>query len=215
MAREDQHLWNVPQWYLPSDPLIVMLAMDYAGAAKRAETTDEWAAIMAKAPWRAIYTIVAVAGHPEIGEVQLVPADPANPAPLSARLARDLLKPGDALQKARRALSEMIGDRDDRAQRLRVLHGVDPAKLGVERRGKRQPDAFYAKIAESYVEQVRLGRPNPVAETARLLFDENDVNFVRDALTRARKRELLEYPPRPGKPGGELTALGREALEAT
>jgi hypothetical protein len=79
-----------------------------------------------------------------------------------------------------------------------------------------RPRYFYAAVAARYAELVSAGSPAPVEETTRELFGDIRLHrdLVRDALNRARELDLLTRPPVPRRPGGELTQLGREALEA-
>jgi hypothetical protein len=82
-----------------------------------------------------------------------------------------------------------------------------PRRVG--RRGR--PDSYYAKLAAEYVAAIESGSPRPVAAVAKKLGRGYTVEYVRDALYRARSRGLLTGPPR-GRVGGRLTDKGRAAL---
>jgi hypothetical protein len=159
------------------------------------------------APWRAIYTIDSHGGRTVISEIRFEPSDAtASPAPLPAQLARDLLRPGQALQEAEAALAMRF-----HPVVLADWHGIDAAQLGIERRGKRRPDYFYAAIASHYVEALASNPSRPLAATASRLPPGYGSSFVRDALDEARKRELLDRPGQ-GRAGGRLTPQGLKVL---
>jgi hypothetical protein len=177
------------------------------------------------ADWQAVYTVRVLGGRLAIASVLIEPRAHAadNPPPLSATMARDLLATGPVLKKAREDLPE-VG--------LVITHvassGAFPAArdfdesfaaglVSLDQKSTRgRPRHFYAVIAAKYAELVGAGSSAPVEETTRELF--GDIALHRDmvsqALNRARKLELLTRPPVPRRPGGELTQLGREALEA-
>jgi hypothetical protein len=210
MAREGQQLWTVGTYTGPEPRITVTLELVTTGG--------EPAEVLSREPWRAVFLLVADAGRPAVGEVRLEPIGEVRP--LAALLARELLKPAQALEIGRHALLEAIEGPDSASERkaragvLASWHGLDPTQLGAERRGSRQPHYFYASIASLYLEAVASGSRSPVKDTAERLGKGYERSFVRDALTRARKRELLTYPGSPNKAGGCLTQLGREALEA-
>jgi hypothetical protein len=122
------------------------------------------------------------------------------------------MRPGEAIQEARKYLTDPLVRATGSAfsmmgELLARYH--DPSA----RQGKRRPDSFYAWIASLYLEAVAAGSPSAVRDTATRLGPGYEPGFVRDALTRARKRKLLTRPDTPKRAGGELTQLGREALE--
>jgi len=159
------------------------------------------------APWRAIYKIDGDDGRTVISEIRFEPSDAtASPAPLPAQLARDLLRPGQALREAEAALATRF-----QPHVLADWHGIDAAQLGIERRGKRRPDYFYAAIASHYVDALTSSPSRPVMATAARLPDGYGPPFVRDALDEARKRKLLHRPGQ-GRPGGRLTPHGLKVL---
>jgi hypothetical protein len=181
---------------------------------QRDETTPDFADT---APWRAIYSIASDNGRPWVAAVRLEPVDPEDKIPLSAQLARALLKPGAALDFAREGLRDMldhpnVAERAERERRLSVNHGLDPDKLLSRHRGKRRGDNFYARIAALYVDAHTAGSRRPVADVAAALPATYEAPFVRDALSKARARGLLEAPPGARRAGGVLTDRGREAL---
>jgi hypothetical protein len=85
------------------------------------------------------------------------------------------------------------------------MRHAEPAHPG--RKGR--PDAYLAIIAAVYTSALSKKSANPVKETA----DDLDLSpeYVRDALHRARVRELLTRAPK-GRAGGTLTEKGRHAL---
>jgi hypothetical protein len=103
--------------------------------------------------------------------------------------------------------------RKARVRDLTRMHELDPAALGAERRGKRQPDYFYAAIAALYVDAHAAGSRRPVADVADQLPKPYEASFVRDALSKARARGLLERSAGQRHAGGELTARGMEVLQ--
>jgi hypothetical protein len=173
--------------------------------------------VVERAPWRAIYELAANKGRAVIAEVRLEPTNPADGRPLSAQLARELVKPSAALDFGRKGLLAMVPHDDSREQRAReewlVKYGLDPTQLGAERRGKRQPDYFYAALAARYVEAHTSGSRRPVADVADQLPLGYESSFVRDALSKARERGLLERSSGQRQAGGEFTARGRHVLE--
>ena len=162
------------------------------------------------AAWRAIYSIGADGGRVAISEIRIEPVDPSSSPlpPLPAQLARDLLRPGQALEEAQGALAVMV-----RPDVLADWHGIDAAALGIERRGKRRPDYFYTAIASHYIDARESNPASPVAHAASRLPAGYGPPFVRDALHEARQRELLERPGQ-GRAGGQLTAHGLAVLKA-
>jgi hypothetical protein len=215
MASERQQLWKVSKETNAEKPRITVTL-------ELAMADIETGEIFETAPWRAIYELRADEGRASIAGVQLEPADSTRPSSLPAQLARDLLKPGLALAAGRYGLRDMIEDPNvsiaeqrARAKLLADWHGLDAAQLGTERRGKRQPDYFYAAIASRYLDEVASGSRRPVADTAQALPGGYEATFVRDALDRARKRELLERPKGGARhAGGQLTARGVDVLAA-
>jgi hypothetical protein len=160
------------------------------------------------APWKAIYSLTAVGGRAVLSDVKVVRSDPSTPPmSLPARLARELLRPAQAVKFARELLAE------DNAEVLALWH-LDAAQFGVvEVRGKRRPDYFYAAIAAHYIEVYESGSTEARAETATRLPG-YEPRFVRDALDKARKRELLDRPKGGQRhAGGELTARGLQVLQ--
>ena len=162
------------------------------------------------AAWRAIYSSGADGGRVAISEIRIEPVDPSSSPlpPLPAQLARDLLRPGQALEEAQGALAVMV-----RRDVLADWHDIDAAALGIERRGKRRPDYFYAAIASHYIDARESNPASPVVHTAARLPVGYGPAFVRDALNEARQLELLERPGQ-GRAGGQLTAHGLEVLKS-
>jgi hypothetical protein len=162
--------------------------------------------------WEAIYEIRAVNGRPAIASIRVKPRTEGTPPELPATLARELMRPGEAVQRAQAYMTDPLTTASASViPMMRAL--LDRYHDPTPRQGKRQPDRFYAGIAALYVEAVAAGSRRPVQDTARALGPDYQPPFVRDALTRARRRGLLTRPKTPAKAGGELTALGCEALE--
>jgi hypothetical protein len=177
------------------------------------------------ADWQAVYTVRVLGGRMAIASVLIEPRAHAtdNPPPLSATMARDLLATGPVLRKAREDLPEAaVVIRYVAASGAMPLasdfdQGFVADLVSLDQRTTRgRPRYFYAAIAAKYAELVSAGSSAPVEETALELFGDIRLHrdLVRDALNRARELELLTRPPLPRRPGGELTQLGREALEA-
>jgi hypothetical protein len=213
-----QPVWKFRKGTVPSDRAVWVVLELSPDDVESAETLEALQALP-RAPWRAVYSIEFDEGRAAIGGVALEPTDPTEFPPLAAELARELLKPGGALSFARTAIRGMIeeGDAaaDERAARERyfaAFHGLDIAQL-TERRGKRQPDYFYASIAALYVEAHTVGSRRPVADVADQLPTAYKAPFVRDALSKARERGLLERSAGQRHAGGELTAAGRQVLD--
>jgi hypothetical protein len=212
-----QPWWEFRKGNFPSDRAVRVILELIPSDVESVESIEALEAL-SRAPWRAVYSIAFDEGRPAIDGVLLEPIDPAEAPPLAAELARELLKPGAALDLARRAFRDMIeeGDADEQAARERyfaAFHGLDPAQLGAERRGKRQPDYFYAAIAARYVAAHRAGSRRPVADVADQLPKPYKPPFVRDALSKARERDLLGRSAGQRHAGGELTARGLEVLQ--
>lgn len=213
-----QPLWKFRKGRVPSDRAIwVSLEL----TPRNVESVESIEALQAlsRAPWRAVYSIEFDEGRAAIAGVALEPTDPGEFPPLAAALARELLKPGAALDIARRELRDMIEegnpDADEQAARERyfaAFHGLDVTQLA-ERRGKRQPDYFYAAIAALYVDAHTAGSRRPVADVADQLPPPYKTPFVRDALSKARERGLLERSAGQRHAGGQLTAAGMQVLE--
>jgi hypothetical protein len=162
--------------------------------------------------WETIYEIRAINGRPVIAAIRIAPrTEGPVPPELPASLVRELLRPGEAVERARAYMTDpLIVASASVVPMLRAT--LDRYHDSRPRRGKRQPDHFYASIASRYLEVIASGSRKPVEVTAAQLGEEDD--FVRYALDRARKRKLLARPDSPGKAGGCLTQLGRKALEA-
>jgi hypothetical protein len=107
---------------------------------------------------------------------------------------------------------ENQAERESRQGRLAEYHGLNPAQLAAERRGKRQPDYFCAVLAARYVEAHSTGSRRPVADVAAQLPAANTPPFVRDVLSKARARGLLERSSGQRRAGGALTPRGQQVL---
>jgi hypothetical protein len=169
------------------------------------------------AAWRAVYSIASDDGRPWVVGVRLEPVDSASTVPLSAQLARELLKPGAALDFAREGLRDMLdhpnaAERAERERRLSVHHGLNADELLSRHRGKRRGDYFYARIAALYVDAHTAGSRRPVSDVAAALPATYEAPFVRDAVSKARARGLLAAPPGARRAGGVLTDLGQKVL---
>ena len=88
-------------------------------------------------------------------------------------------------------------------RKMRTVEADHPGRRG-------RPDEYLAIIALVYVSMLTSKSPNPVRETAARL--ELAPEYVRDALHRARVRELLTRAPR-GRAGGTLTPKALEVLQ--
>lgn len=132
--------------------------------------------------------------------------DPLPAGGITARLLREV-SVADITARAHswlRAIAEHTSDRPGgRRHWSKVLsaEAAKPARAG-------RSDRYYAIWAARYVD--KLGSARPVQELA----DEWGLTptQVRDLIYKARARKLLSGGP-PGKPGGTLTDLGREALD--
>jgi hypothetical protein len=162
--------------------------------------------------WETIYEFRDVKGRPVVASIRIAPrTDGPVPPDLPATLVRELLRPGEAVEIARKYMTDPLTNAS--ATVLPMMRELlDRYHDSRPRRGKRQPDHFYAAIASCYVHAIASGSHNPVAVAADQLGEKD--TFVSQALNRARKRELLTRPDSPGKAGGYLTRLGCEALEA-
>src|SRR5450631_670212 len=101
-------------------------ASKYTGATPRITVTlelvtadSETGEIFETEPWRAIYELASDEGRAVVSRVQLEPTE-IRAAPLPARLARELLKPGLALESGRYLLREMIEDREHTPTEQRI-----------------------------------------------------------------------------------------------
>lgn len=87
------------------------------------------------------------------------------------------------------------------------MHEVAAAMPAAGRRGR--PDAFYAHLAQEYLQTVRAGSPAPLVEIANRMG--SNANTVAARIKEARRRGLLSRTDR-GRSGGELTDKARELL---
>ena len=210
MAGERQHKWTVSKHSGAKPTLTVTLELVTIGL----ETRE----VLETASWRAVYELRADGGRVAISEIQLRPTTPGELRRLPAQLARELLIPGRVLEIGRIGLLDVIvhenqAERESRQGRLPEYHGLDPAQLRADRRGKRQPDYFYAVLAARYVEAHSTGSRRPVADVAAQLPAANTPPFVRDVLSKARARGLLERSAGQRRAGGALTPRGRQVLQ--
>jgi hypothetical protein len=213
MATERRQSWTTTRYTGATPRITVTLELETADS----ETGE----IFDREPWRAVYELASGGGRAVISRVHLEPTDSTRPTlPLPAQLARELIKPGLALESGRYLLREMIEDPEHSsteqridAERLARWHGLDAAQLGIERRGKRQPDYFYAAIAALYVDARATGSRRPASDVADQLPRAYKSQFVRDALNKARKRGLLERSAGQRRAGGELTSRGLTVLQ--
>lgn len=156
--------------------------------------------------WEAIYEIRAADGRPVIASIQIKPrTDDPVPPELPATLARELVRPGEALKHAHAFLGD-LGP-------LRAWVGLESYHDLERHRGKRRPDYFYAAIASAYLQALKSGSRKPVADAAAVLPQGYEAKFVSDALTRARRRGLLTRPDSK-RAGGHMTSLGQGVLDA-
>jgi hypothetical protein len=78
-------------------------------------------------------------------------------------------------------------------------------------RRERRDDAYYARIASLYVDEVAKGNSRPASTLASLLGKSS--TSVRDLLNDARQRGLLTVPPPGRRSGGELTRRAKALLQ--
>jgi len=160
--------------------------------------------------WETIYEFHDVKGRPVVASIRIAPRTAGVPPDLPATLVRELLRPGEAVEIARKYMTDSLTKAS--ATVLPMMRELlDRYHDSRPRRGKRQPDHFYAAIASCYLHAVASGNHNPVEVAAAQIGE--TAGFVSQALNRARKRELLARPDSPGKAGGCLTQLGRDVLK--
>ena len=129
----------------------------------------------------------------------------ADQGAVTARLLREFPL-GEIQRAAVRALRVRL-DSSARHHTIRRYDGLIEA-LASERRGRKSANLVYAQVAASYVDA--LGSRSPIADVAEQLH--RSTSRVRDLVSEARRRGLLSESPGRGRPGGELTALGRQVL---
>lgn len=187
-------------------------------------------------PWEAAYSIESQNGTPVLTGVQIRvrPPDPDRdpmetvwvpspggtsmqrirrpvppdipPGGLSARQVR-ALRPGEALAECRRSFKQFFEAHGDQ---VKVAGQVFDASSATPKSSR--GDRRYAEIAKHYVDALEAGSRHPRLDVVEKLGSGHTVNYVRDAIFKARERSILTVVGH-GRAGGRLTERGRSLLD--
>lgn len=184
--------------------------------------------------WIAAYRLVPREGRPVVAEVRVFPAEkgrrkggcwsvedlgheaPVPPGGVPSALLRDVkidqhLK--EYWPKIIRQIRRQYGDDAVFGSGgMASRHGFTQVAEEVRRRTGRRghDDLFYARFASGYIDQLARRSSTPTRDLAESLHYSQ--SYVRDVISRARKRGLLTQSPR-GRPGGQLTEKALQVLE--
>lgn len=195
---------------------------------------DLWLEVpIGRGAWLAAYRLLPQNGTPVIAEVRLFPNQRADgvagswlgellgtratvpPGGVTHGLLRELRV--GALAKVMGKIFDNIRKQPGAEEEMLTKYGITdspPTVLPGGRRGRKPfPDAFYARIARSYVDAFKKGSDSPAADVARELgLPQRRRGRVRDMLHEARARGLLTRPPGAARHGGDLTAKAAALL---
>ena len=195
-------------------------------------TLECWLEDALEEGWVVAYRIVPQSGQPVIAEARVYPGKPdSSPRPgewsgepdavpewgLTARRLKKL-RPDTST----RSIPDIFGNLKTQwgedafygERSVVARHGLSPTAPEPRRRVGRPPAhdlSFYAKLARDYARLVNGGSRRPIPELAKAW--ESPEATVRNWKRMALKKGLMTESP-PGVPGGQLTRLAIEVLDA-